>query len=101
MAVSYTELFDLRNDSGLINRTTVAVVTAADAIFSETTPVQTREDWAAMALETPGAEGRRMLWQILVRNQQAANADAIRNATDAQIQANVDQAITDRYGAAA
>lgn len=92
---TYTELFNVRNDSALKNRVSVACVVAAEAIRVEdgaTLNNANRLVWAATVMRNPQAEGARMLWALLAANKDVA-VGAITGADDATIQSAVDNAV--------
>lgn len=89
---TYAELFELRVNSELKNKITVAIIVAAESIRSETTPTAPRLAWAKGAFENPAAEADRMMMAILAANKDATPA-AITGAADAAIQTQVDEAV--------
>lgn len=89
---TYAELFELRNNSGLKNKVTVAVIVAAEAIRSEGTPTAPRLAWAKAAFENPKKEAERMLMAVLAANKDA-DASAIAGASDSTIQTQVTAAV--------
>ena len=92
---TYTELFDLRNNSGLQNRITVACVIQAEAIRSEdggTANHAVRLLWAKSVFADPAQAGAQMLWAVLAGNASATVAQ-ITGATDAQILTKVAAAV--------
>jgi hypothetical protein len=92
---TYTELYDLSNNSALKNKIAVAVVIAANTIRGEagaTTNHANRLIWAASALANPGAEADRMLWGALAQNSGLTVAQ-ITNAADSALQTAVNNAV--------
>ena len=92
---TYTELFDLRNDSTLKNKITVACIVAAETIRTESgaTPNHAnRMLWAKDVFANPGLESDRMLMAVLAQNKNATVAQ-ITSASDATIQTAVNTAI--------
>lgn len=89
---SYPELFELRGNSPLRNRVTVAVVVKAQALIDGTTPTAGEIAWADAALSAPVAKAMQILNYVLAVNKSAAVGN-ITGATDAAIQANVDAAV--------
>lgn len=92
---TYEELFSLRNNSAIKNKVTSAVVIAAETVMNEdggTTNHANRVIWAKGVFESPANEAGRMFWAVLAANS-AASVSAIEGATDAAIQANVDDHI--------
>ena len=89
---TYAELFGLNNDSALRNRVMVACLIAAETVMAEldTTPNHAnRLAWAASVFASPAAETKRMFMAVLAANSDAT-ITAIQDATDEQIQTNVD-----------
>ena len=92
---TYEELYNLRNDSALKNRVTSAVIIAAELVTNEdgATPNNaSRLLWAKAVFANPRGEATRMYMAILAANS-GAPVSAIQNATDAAIQANVNDHI--------
>ena len=92
---TYDELYSLRNDSALKNRVTSAVTVAAEAVRNEpdTTPNHAnRLAWARKVFGGSGSEADRMFVAVLAANSELA-VEQIQGASDAQIQANVDDCI--------
>ena len=99
---TYVEIRNLNNDSLLRNRTSAAVIIAAQGIMDDPanfptatadTVLQTdRLQWAARAFNDPGGEARKALMSVLAANN-AATVAQITGATDAQLQTNVNDAI--------
>ncbi len=89
---SYSELYDLRNDSALKNRITTACIIAAETVMNELATVPNNVNrliWAKAVFANPKGEANRMHMAILAANQSASVAQ-IQSATDAAIQTNVD-----------
>lgn len=92
---TYTELFDLRHNSDLMNRISVANIVAAEVIRKETTSVPNHANrliWAKAVFENPTIEAKRMLWAVLAANKDNTVAQ-ITGASDVEIQTAVDTAI--------
>lgn len=90
---TYIELRSLFNDTTLRNRVTTAVIVAAQVILENAaTETAERIAWAQQAIQSPEQQGRRALMYAL-----AANKDLdvlqIQDATDAALQANVDDSV--------
>ncbi len=96
---SYEELVQAaREGSALQDRITAAVAIAAVAINTEDAGTENHANrmlWAKGALESPRAIMKAMLPAVIASNKAASYA-AILNATDAQVQANVD-ALVDMF----
>ena len=92
---SYTELYDLNNNSGLQNKLVIAVVVAADAIRTESaaTPLHAeRLAWAKEAIRSPEEMAKRCLWAALAQNKALTTAQIV-GASDAGLQTAVDAAV--------
>lgn len=90
---TYAELFELRGNSGLKNKVTVAVIVAAEAIRATDPPdTAPRIAWAKAAFENPSGEAGRMLMAVLAANKDA-DVSQIENASDGAIQTQVDAAV--------
>jgi hypothetical protein len=85
---TYIELFDLRNDSALQNKVTVAVTIKAQTMFDLATPTAKQLDWCLKAIANPSAYGQDYLKYLLAKNA-ALSVAQIQAATDAAIQAAV------------
>ena len=97
---TYTEQFDLRQNSTLLNRITAALADAANSILNEETPVLERVDWAKTAIILPKPQAAEFIWALLVQNS-SADVDAILAAPDTAFLAAVNTAIDQRFGSAA
>ncbi len=89
---TYSELFDLKNNSALKNRVIVAIIIAAEAVMADVSvPVnkRQRDAWAAAVFANPKSEADRMFWALIAANE-AADVAQITGATDAAILANVE-----------
>jgi len=89
---TYLELFGIRNDSELVNRVTVAAVIAATAIKDESTPPESRLEWARATLAAPGPAARQVLNSVLAQNKDST-VEQITEATDVVLQAAVDAVV--------
>jgi len=92
---TYSELFDLRSNSALKNKITVACVIASELIRTEapaTVNHAARMQWAKAVFADPEAEAERMFMAVLAQNA-AATVAAITGATDAAIQTAVMNAV--------
>jgi hypothetical protein len=93
---SYAELLEVASYPPLMQRVKVACIIAAEAIRTE--PAQTaghdaRMDWAGRVFENPQAEAERMIWACLAQNKDST-VTQIQAATDAQVQAVVNAAVS-------
>ena len=89
---TYLELFTLRTDSNLQDRTAVAVTKKAQALLVAVTPTAAEVAWALAAIENPRSKADALLNYVLAANS-AGSVAAIQAATDAAIQANIDTAV--------
>jgi len=88
---TYTELYDLRNDSEFRNKVAVAVVIAAEEKLSGT-PTTAEAQWAVNAISNPGEVAKQVINLVLAANN-SATPTQILEATDAAIQTNVDAVV--------
>ena len=89
---TYTEIFQIKNDSVMINKVVVACVVAAEGIMAEdggTPNHENRLTWAASVFQNPNNEALRMWWAMLAANIDLEVAQ-ITGATDTAILAQVD-----------
>lgn len=84
----YTELRNLFDDNELRNRVVTATVIAAHTLAIGT-PSAADSAWASAVFSRPEAIGKQALYAVLAANKDATVPN-IQNATDAQIQTNVD-----------
>jgi len=92
---TYEELYNLRTDSALKNKVTTACIMAAETVMNELITVDNHDNrllWAKGVFANPSAEANRMFMAILAANA-AVDVAVIQSATDAAIQANVDDHI--------
>ncbi len=92
---TYIELFNLRNNSILKNRVSVAIIVAAENIRSDGSPPANqavRLIWAKASFANPNQEADRMLWALLAANK-SSTVSNITDASDAVIQTAVDAAV--------
>lgn len=92
---TYLELFELKDDSNLQDKVTVAVVKAAHGIANDATPPANqaaRLAWAATVVENPVAVAQKMLWVLLAGSSELSAAQ-IAGASDTAIQSAVDGAV--------
>ena len=93
---TYLELREVFVEGSLVNRTEVAVVVKAQAIFEEAAPSAERLAWAEGALSSSKADAYKFLKYVIADNKDVA-ASAIVEATDAALQTAVDAAIDKLY----
>jgi len=92
---TYQELYTLSLDATLIQRMTIAVAVAAESIREEPTDTanhDARVAWAKRAMANPDGMARQMLVLALAQYR-ASSAAQIQGATDAGLQAAVDQTV--------
>ncbi len=92
---SYTELYNLNNNSDLKNRVMVACLVSAETIMAELDTVPNHANrliWAAKVFAAPGSESDRMFWAIIAANN-TLSIEQITSATDVAIQTAVDNHI--------
>ena len=89
---TYLELFtEGRENTELLKRSAVALTILASDIAQEASPAIADQEWAAQVLQNPFGHAREALAVVLALNNTATLA-AIRGATDATLQTNVNQA---------
>ena len=86
---TYLEIRQLYADQDLLNRTSVAVARAANAIGESTSESDARKFWACRALGNPDAEGSKALLAALAQSS-TKEVSAIQSAPDSALQAVVD-----------
>ena len=91
---SLQELRDLENDSDLQDKVWSATLIAATDLLASATPTDADRSWASFVLNDPLPEGRKCLRFILAENASSSVAQIL-GASDAQIQANVNQVVPD------
>ena len=92
---TYLELYTQRNQQQLLEKVTVAVVVAADAIRTEdagTTNHANRVKWAKEALDNPVRMAERVIWLVLAANK-TATMQQINDASDSAIQTAVNAVV--------
>ncbi len=92
---TYTELYDLMNESALRNKVAVACLVAAEAVRLEaegTANHANRLTWAKATFTDPRAAGERMLPAILAQNATLTKAQILA-ASDGALQTAVNSAV--------
>lgn len=92
---TYSELLILASNEALFNKVRVACWVAADTVRAEpdTTPNHAnRIKWAKSVFENPDKVAQDMVYAVLAQNKDATAA-SITGASDAQVQAAVDNAV--------
>ena len=88
---TYSELNGLRSDSDLTEKTQVAVVVVAQNLIKDgATPTAPELAWSNSVLRDPAEEARKALLFVLASNS-SATVEVITGASDATIQAKVDE----------
>jgi len=89
---TYEELFDLRANSELRNKVSVACAKRAQELLDGGAPTADEVAWASAVLINPLAQADKIFIYVLAANS-AATVSQILAATDAAIQSNVDAAV--------
>ena len=89
---TYPELFALRSNSDLQDRSAVAVVKKAQVILDSATPTIAAVTWANEALQNPASKAGLLLNYVLAANSTLTVAQ-IESASDSALQTNVDAAV--------
>lgn len=92
---TYTELFDLMNDSALRNRVSVACLVAAEAVRVEAAGTANHANrllWAKATFADARGAGERMLPAILAQNSGLTRAQILA-AADSALQSAVNAAV--------
>ncbi len=89
---SYTDLFELRSDSVLINRIAVAVTIKAQVYVDGATPTADELAWASRVLIAPRPEAEKLLHYMVALNN-TATISQITGSSDATLQTAVDAAV--------
>ena len=92
---TYTELYELRNDSAIKNKVVTACIIAAETVMNELGTVDNHVNrllWAKGVFANPSAEANRMYMAILAANSDLSVAQ-IQGASDSAIQANINDHI--------
>lgn len=93
MALTYIQVFGLRNDQTILRKVHAAIVDVARDILNEATPTPARKDWAVAALKDPAAYSPQIVHYVLIANLSAADENALRNAADSAYKTNVAAAV--------
>ena len=88
---TYLELYALRADSDLQDKTAVAVAKKAQTLLDGATPTAAEVAWALEAIQSPKEKANSMLYYVLAANSTLTVAQ-IQSATDSALQSNVDAA---------
>jgi len=89
---TYTDLFELRSNSVLINRIAVAVTIKAQTYIDGATPTSDELAWASRVLVAPRPEAEKLLHYLVAADNTATIAQ-ITGASDTAIQTRVDDAV--------
>jgi hypothetical protein len=93
---TYAELRDLLRDGRLTPKIQTAIAVKAHAIMQEATPSAERLAWASAALPPTQDAAEKMLAYALAANK-ALTAAQILSASDAALQAAIDEAVDKLY----
>jgi len=88
---TYKELFELRADSPLRNRVSVATVVKAQDLIAAVTPTAAEITWANNTLTNAAGRAQTLLGYVLAANKSLSVAQ-IQGASDLDIQTEVDTA---------
>lgn len=88
---TYSDLYNLRNNSDLQNKIRVAVIVKAQQLI-DGTPTANQLAWARTAIASPDSVAGELLNYVLAANK-ASSVAAIQGASDNAIQTNVDAAV--------
>ena len=91
---TFTELFNLRNESVLLNKLPAPICIKCKAIIDDTGANAVQKDWARKGYENPESLKGLIIWPILIANKDKTVAQ-IRAATASSIQTNVNDTIND------
>lgn len=89
---TYLELYGLREDSALLNRTSVAVAVKAQSLLDAASPPATHVTWALAAIENPASKAKALLYYVLAKNK-AATIAQITAAPDDTLQTAINGAV--------
>lgn len=93
---SYTDLYNLHNNSDLFNKVRVACYIAAKGILDELDTVENhvnRLTWATNVFTTGGEQEADEMYRILVADNESETIATIEGAADAVVLANVNDNI--------
>lgn len=90
---TYAELFDLRQNSVILNKITSAVAVKAKSVI-DGAGTAGQKAWAREAIKTPRETARDLIWFVLVANKGSSKTQIIA-AGDTAVQNNTDTAIED------
>lgn len=90
---TYAELYDLRSDSALVNRVSVAVTKKAAAILALASPSAAQVAWADAALERPNREAEKLMGYVLAAAPGGATKAQIASSADADVLTSVGVAV--------
>lgn len=90
---TYEELYDLSQDSILLNRMTAAIVVECDVIRADGTATDPKKAWARNAFASPRSAAQTALWAALAANKDQTVA-TIQAATDAALQTALHNAVS-------
>ncbi len=88
----YSELFELQKNSALRNRVVIAASVKAQSLIDGGAPTAAQITWANDTLISPRSKADQLISYVLAANKGLSELQ-IRNASDADIQLNVDAAV--------
>lgn len=89
---TYQEIYDLRTDSGLKNRITVAVAVKAAELLETAVTTPQQVQWAVEALRNPGSKADE-LFLFMLASGKGRSVVEITSMPDQQVQNKVDKAV--------
>lgn len=89
---TYQELIQASSDNAIVSKVMVACVVAAENIRSNGAATVAQKAWATKVFLDPPGAMREVLWCVLAQNK-AQTLTAILNASDANVQLAVDNAV--------
>jgi len=91
---TYTELYELRQDSNILNKITSAIAIKCKAVIDDGASTTGQKEWAREKIQNPNGLKGQIIWSLLVANKDQS-VSTIQNANDAAVQNNVNTAIDD------
>jgi hypothetical protein len=89
---TYSEIFELKSNSELRNKISVACVKKAQLLLDLATPTANQVAWASSTISNPNLQAEKIMNYVLVANG-SATVSQINGATDTTIQNNVNAAV--------
>ena len=89
---TYEELFRLSTEKEILNKVSVAAVVKSEGLISAASPTNSQITWANNTLSNPVGRAKILIHYVLAANKDSTEVQ-IREATDAAVQTNVDDAV--------